>query len=219
MAEDIAELRFLNLETLRKMYILCLRERLIDESTKVFWGWLELYTPGRAFFSTTDGHIGLCLPSAQAGDYIVAALGCKTALVLRPIAETSGQFKLMGECFVHGLMENEVFLGSLSELGGVENPWRLEYRIGSTGMLRAIYTNGSVDTQNDPRLGPLPPHWRMRFGVVDDDLHDEEFDADGFRMQLWFENTENGDVTACDPRLTSEALKAKGVNVQDFIIG
>ena len=117
-----------NLESLRQAYLLCLRERLVDESTNQLCWLLEAFTPGRAFFSTTDGRIGLCLPSAQAGDYIIAALGHKNALALRPIAESSGRFRLKGECFVHGVMQNDAFLGQLSELGCTQYPWRLEYQ-------------------------------------------------------------------------------------------
>ena len=213
--EIIVDMGWPSLENFRKAYLSYLTERPIDGSTNILHGWLEMFLPGRTFLSTTDGHIGLCLPSAQAGDYIVIALGCKRALVLRPIPESSDQFQLKGECFICGFMQNEAFLGSLLELGCITNPWRTVYAIDDD---LAIYTNGIIDTQNDPRLGPLPQNWRIRFGFEANDLYDEEFDADGDRMLLWFENMENGDVTAYDPRLTSEALKARGVNIQDFII-
>jgi hypothetical protein len=79
-----------------------------------------------------------------------------------------------------------------------------------------VYSDGFVDTQNDPRLGLLPARWRMRFGR-EDDLHDDEYDDARLMRRLWFKNPEKRKVTMEDLRLTSEALKSIGVNVQDFI--
>ena len=54
----------------------------------------------RAFFSTAEGHIGMCPDSAQCGDIVVVVLGCRAPLVLRPQISGKGSFQIVGVCYV-----------------------------------------------------------------------------------------------------------------------
>lgn len=47
-------------------------------------------------------------------------------------------------------------------------------------------------------------------------LRDQEYDEDGKVRDRWFENVETGEWTWADLRLTSKALEAKGVKIEDF---
>jgi len=213
-------MKFLDLEEFRSRYLFCVREKLAQEEfTEFLFRWFGL-ARGRALFSTTEGHIGLCLPPVQAGDRVVVALRCCSPLVLRTTAENNGHFQLKGECYIQGLVQSEALLGSLPEVKSGSRPWRVAWQdIRTAGVRRPIFSDGDIYTQNDPRLGPLPPKWRMQFGGEDDDnLPNEEYDSDGDMLPMRFEDLENNDTTDYDPRMTSEALKARGIKIQDFII-
>ncbi|KAI1404053.1 HET-domain-containing protein [Hypoxylon fuscum] len=58
-------------------------------------------------------YVGFAPESAQAGDEICCVLGCPVPLLLRPLEK--GKFKLVGPCFVLGLLDGEAFLGRLPE--------------------------------------------------------------------------------------------------------
>jgi coproporphyrinogen III oxidase len=63
----------------------------------------------------------------------------------------------------------------------------------------------------------LPPNWKIVFrsGGI---FFDDEYGSKGERRFMVFENIKDGFKTAYDPRLSSNALKAKGVNVEEFIV-
>ena len=60
----------------------------------------------------------------------------------------------------------------------------------------------------DPRLGQLPPGWRLK---------DRERRAD---WKNWFVNDETGEklIWPEDPRMTAEALNARGVPLREFLL-
>ena len=71
------------------------------------------YCEGRSFITTREGYIGLAPKATKPGDQICVLLGCTMPLVIRP---SSGlQYKVVGECHVHGLQEGEAFLGPLPD--------------------------------------------------------------------------------------------------------
>jgi hypothetical protein len=80
------------------------------------------------------------------------------------------------------------------------------------------YNDGNVVTQRDPRLPPLPSGWRELYGWDIDNVSDHEHDDDGEPMDVWFDNMSTKEIVGYDPRLTSEALKARGVGVKEFIV-
>jgi hypothetical protein len=68
----------------------------------------------RFAFATEHGFMGLGPKSMMAGDIVCLFFGGKVLYVLRP-AE-SGRFKLIGECFVYGLMHGEALEGAPKEM-------------------------------------------------------------------------------------------------------
>jgi len=61
----------------------------------------------RAFVQTENGRMGLAPLSARLGDEIWNLKGAKIPFILRP--QPDGGFKLIGEAYVHGIMQGEVF--------------------------------------------------------------------------------------------------------------
>lgn len=62
----------------------------------------------RRFCVTAEGRIGLVPHNALAGDLVVVLHGAQVPFVIRPSAATGGrQYELVGECYVHGLMDGE----------------------------------------------------------------------------------------------------------------
>jgi hypothetical protein len=59
----------------------------------------------RRLLVTDKGYIGVVDPKAQKGDIIVVLYGCSVPLMLRPRNE--GGFMLIGEAYVHGIMQGE----------------------------------------------------------------------------------------------------------------
>lgn len=62
-------------------------------------------TKNRRLGRTANGYIGLFPEHSQAGDGVFVLGGCHTPYVLRPRGD---KFKLIGECYVHGMMGGEV---------------------------------------------------------------------------------------------------------------
>jgi hypothetical protein len=60
----------------------------------------------RKLMTTVRGYLGLVPDIAELGDVICVLPGCSTPLIIRP--GMGGYFNLIGECYVHGLMEGEV---------------------------------------------------------------------------------------------------------------
>ncbi len=86
-----------------------------------------------------------------------------------------------------------------------------------------MFTDGKSYTQIDPRLPPLPQGWVMRFDFLpeekDDTLfQDDEYDSGGNMGKIWFINEVEGLMEEHDPRMTSEALKARGIDIQKIIL-
>jgi hypothetical protein len=63
---------------------------------------------GRAFFSTMHGRFGLGSTRMRKDDKIVVLQGGRTPFVVRA-SEQDQSFKLIGECYVYGLMDGETF--------------------------------------------------------------------------------------------------------------
>ncbi|KAF5974210.1 heterokaryon incompatibility 6 OR allele [Fusarium coicis] len=59
----------------------------------------------RRLFGTKHGRMGLGTCSAEVNDKIILLRGCNTPLVLR---EFNGGWKLIGECYTHGVMYGEI---------------------------------------------------------------------------------------------------------------
>ncbi|KAL9127020.1 MAG: hypothetical protein Q9175_007817 [Cornicularia normoerica] len=154
---------------------------------------------GRAYFMARNGYIGLGPSSIKPGDQACVILGCPSPLILRPTDTTS--YNVVGECYIDGFMEGEALLGALP------SNVRYAYRYFPDLCRRydALINIQTGDIQiEDPRLGPLPTGWR----IAD---HRKRHAYNIFSNEgLGVHNTE------FDPRLSPEALKARGVKLQDI---
>ena len=56
---------------------------------------------------TKKGYIGLGPASAEEGDVVAVLLGCEVPFMLRK--EEDGQYRLIGEAYIHGIMFGELF--------------------------------------------------------------------------------------------------------------
>ncbi|KAK3207209.1 hypothetical protein GRF29_103g218942 [Pseudopithomyces chartarum] len=65
---------------------------------------LVRYALGRRFFISKDGYFGLAPSSAREGDLVAVIYGAKVPLVLR---RNGSAFEVVGESYVHGLMQGE----------------------------------------------------------------------------------------------------------------
>ena len=62
----------------------------------------------RRFFITTDGYMGVGPPEMLPGDSVVILLGGRVPFCLRAAEdETKGHYTLVGDTYVHGLMDGE----------------------------------------------------------------------------------------------------------------
>lgn len=96
----------------------------IDVSQNAEWG-LEIFAletaTNRRLLVTDNGYIGLGPIKAEKGDHICIIYGCSVPLMLR---EVDGWFKLIGEVYMHGLMDGEAVL--LEKAGNlVEKEWSI----------------------------------------------------------------------------------------------
>ncbi len=100
------------------------------------------YLKDKLIITTREGYIGLAPPKALPGDHVCVLLGCATPLLLRPVP--NHQFRVVGECYVHGLMDGEAFLGPLPDQKRDSYKW---------GFLD--HQSGKIQS-NDPRFGSPP---------------------------------------------------------------
>jgi hypothetical protein len=61
----------------------------------------------RRLFATGKKYIGLAPASTQVGDLVCVLLGGHTPFLLRPCEEYRGRYRLVGECYIHGIMHGE----------------------------------------------------------------------------------------------------------------
>lgn len=62
----------------------------------------------RHFCVTKKGYMGLVPPDSRPGDEIVIILGVRTPMVLRSLDDCNWKFTLVGECYVHDMMNGEM---------------------------------------------------------------------------------------------------------------
>ncbi|CAO2650180.1 Nn.00g014720.m01.CDS01 [Neocucurbitaria sp. VM-36] len=62
---------------------------------------------GWRFFTTQGGFVGLGPPNTMAGDLVYVLNGASVPFLLRRSATRTGAYRLVGECYVHGLMNGE----------------------------------------------------------------------------------------------------------------
>ncbi len=115
-----------------------------------YWNTVYHRCQGRLFFTTKEGYIGLAPKMTKLGDTVCRLLGCDMPLIFHPIG--NGRYKVVGQCYVCGLMDNEALLGPLP--GNFQFVWRFNEDFG----FWPAYTDRETGETlvEDPRLGQLP---------------------------------------------------------------
>jgi hypothetical protein len=70
------------------------------------------FISGRRIMATETGFIGLAPPNAKPTDIVCIFLGAPVPIILRP--HSGGNYNLVGECYVYGVMDGEA-LGHLND--------------------------------------------------------------------------------------------------------
>ncbi|OCK74394.1 HET-domain-containing protein [Lepidopterella palustris CBS 459.81] len=65
----------------------------------------------RRFFTTEKGYMGIGPSVAQTRDIICVLFGGEVPFVLRPVG--NGRYKMVGQCYMHGIMDGEVIRGAI----------------------------------------------------------------------------------------------------------
>nr|OQO20961.1 hypothetical protein B0A51_10238 [Rachicladosporium sp. CCFEE 5018] len=155
-----------------------------------------------SMFRTTRGHLGVTCGQIKSGDALYVILGCPMPVLLRARTSETQGYEFVGACYVDGLMDAEALLGKLS------NEWNIEaYPEGA----RCVYRFRNVITGwsqvEDPRLPPLEHPW------VELEFDEGYTSADPFNAAR-FRNEETGEEINYDPRLTPDALRDRGVQIE-----
>ena len=80
-------------------------------------------------------------------------------------------------------MNAEALLGPLSAIGS-DQLWSYHIRKIQSSY-EVVFTNGELMTQNDPRLGPLPPGWKKQYWTEAKRQHyDDECDSTLKRLKF-----------------------------------
>ncbi|PTB42994.1 hypothetical protein M441DRAFT_66759 [Trichoderma asperellum CBS 433.97] len=81
---------------------------------------IERFALGRRFFITKKGYFGLGPQKLKPGDRIAVLFGSGVPFVLRKCPAITGRraWRIIGECYVHGIMQGEVI--RKCELGTAE---------------------------------------------------------------------------------------------------
>jgi hypothetical protein len=136
------------------------------------------------------------------GDIVCLLLGSITPILLRP--HQNGIYRVVGESYIHGLMDTEGLLGPLP------TGWRLHraWDFGPRPVQAQVFTNTETGVVicEDPRLGALPDEWEYA----------GEYDPVR-TARPEFRHVETQQVTRSDPRLLPEILKKRGVGVKSFL--
>ena len=154
---------------------------------------------GRSIFRTRAGYFGLAPCTAREKDVIVVLLGCHLPLVMRP---AGSKYRIVGAAYCDWFMRGEALLG------GFPTEWEAVYRLHREGY-HLVYRNtvtGEIQL-DDPRLDlvELPPGWKKQ---------------EHARMHMYnrYENKDTGKTWHPDPRLTTSALRERGVDMKTFEI-
>ena len=82
----------------------------ISTDTQDFANKVYRVTEGHWMFRTSSGLVGLGPALAQRNDEVFLIKGCRTPLVLQPTVPQLATWRLVGDCYVHGVMHGELFV-------------------------------------------------------------------------------------------------------------
>jgi hypothetical protein len=75
---------------------------------RMYSRYVERMAKNRLFCSTSQGRVGWVPAEAEAGDTVCILNGARVPFILRPIAGRDSVFRLVGEAYIHGLMQGGV---------------------------------------------------------------------------------------------------------------
>lgn len=129
-------------------------------------------------------------------------LGTYYPVVLRPCGSN---YSVIGRGQVHGMTDGEVLLGP------IPSPWTPIAWRDDSGFPRLGFSKPDVEKFEieDPRLGTIPEPWERV--ELPREPHDPQL-TDKFRNKV------TGVVMNSDPRLSPEALKARGVRLEPITL-
>jgi hypothetical protein len=84
-----------------------------------YYAWAVQSSMNRVLIETADERIGWAPREAEEGDCIFVFLGATVPFVLRPVG--LGRYKLVGACYVHGIMDGETIISLNSGEYKLEN--------------------------------------------------------------------------------------------------
>lgn len=76
-----------------------------EDPLATFSGAHERWTYNRRFFRSEAGRFGWCVDGTEPGDIVALFHGCDSVFVLRDAG--SGKWRIIGDCYIHGLMDGE----------------------------------------------------------------------------------------------------------------
>ena len=139
----------------------------------------------------------------EVGDVVCVILGCMTPMILRRVTP-QGTFRVVGECYIYGIMDGESLLGQLPPHWKVRPQRETDNEI---TVPRYLNTDLNAMSRDDPRLGDLPPEWvRIK----------QRRTADDPILFAQHRNKLTGEIINFDPRMLPENLRARGVNLETF---
>jgi len=76
-------------------------------------GWASRASGNRRVCVTKNGYVGLGPPLSVIGDIVAVVIGAQTPFIVRRVKGTAemNQFQLVGECYIHGIMDGEALEG------------------------------------------------------------------------------------------------------------
>ncbi|KAI3320241.1 HET-domain-containing protein [Xylariaceae sp. AK1471] len=156
-------------------------------------------------FETSNGYVGILQGNPHPGDEVFVILGCDVPVLLRPTS--SGEYEVVGDCYLHGIMDGEALLGALPPA------WSAQLVPTADGVDRRLFRNAdtNITTSEDPRLVNLsiPAEWES--------IEFEWTPADPIYCKK-FRNTNTGEFINSDPRLFPEALIERGVPLKTITL-
>lgn len=156
------------------------------------------------YFTTKKGYMGMAPLEAQGGDLIAMFLGLNCGMVLRPVEE---KYQVVGPCYIHGFMQGEALLGPYPDHW--ERVSRYDERTSQNWMSFVERKDGQVKVNiEDPRLDPvLPGEWRR---VPHQDASCQTLYTD--------KDVDMFDWTTRHPGISPEVIRARGVDLKEFVL-
>lgn len=166
------------------------------------------FCKGTSLFATSDDEIGLGSKDMREGDVLTILLGCDNAIVLQPCEDDQDGYRVIGNAFATHIMDAEPLLGQLPL--DFESVRVLKEPNGYYLPAFRNKTDGSI-TYQDPPLPPLSPEWETLSGSS----LTEPFNIDS---PLAYRNDLTQEVLDYlrDPRMTANALKERGIDIETF---